>query len=65
MEEIKVNDSELLQLLDQFDDVSFRQAYARLSLLRKFELPLQFKQFFIHLWLCFFYVLQEFTSVRF
>lgn len=49
MEKVEINDVKLMKLLDQFDDVSFRQSYARFRLLRVLELFLQFQQFVVHL----------------
>lgn len=43
MEKFEVDDLELLEFLDQFDDVSFRQTDAGFRLLCGLELPLQFK----------------------
>lgn len=48
MEEVEVDDAEVVELLDQFDDVSIGQADAGLGLLGELELSLQFQQFFIH-----------------
>lgn len=48
VEEVEVDDAEVVELLDQFDDVSIGQADAGLGLLGELELSLQFQQFFIH-----------------
>lgn len=48
MEKIEVDDSEFLEFLDQFDDVSVGQADAGFCLLCDLELPLKFQQFLIH-----------------
>lgn len=49
MEKVEIDDVKLMKLLDQFDDVSFRQSYARFRLLRVLELFLQLQQFVVHL----------------
>lgn len=48
VEKFEVNDFELLEFLDQFDDVSFGQTDAGFRLLCELELPLQFQKFLIH-----------------
>lgn len=48
VEEIEVDDVELLQLLDQFDDVAFGETDEGFGLLSELELPLQLQQFIVH-----------------
>lgn len=48
VEEIEVDDVELLQLLDQFDDVAFGETDEGFGLLSELELPLQLQQFVVH-----------------
>lgn len=55
VEEVEVDDAEVVELLDQFDDVSIGQADAGLGLLGELELSLQFQQFFIHFFLLIFW----------
>ena len=50
MEEIEVDESQLLELLDELDDVPVRQPDAGLRLLSGLELPLQFQQLRVHLY---------------